>query len=624
MKLGLAFSEGIQQKSRRTGRIGAMAEVFGDASVIGRVETDLEALDHSISSWRILVLTLVLVALFGMVVVRMFKLTIIEGDRNLALSNGNRIMTKSIHAQRGIIYDRQGKVLVRNVPAFRLFKSASCQASGDLRWGQPKEYCSGYKLISRDEALTMEAKGDTESKRLEVDSLRQYLYKDVLAHVLGYTGELTESEYKERSKVKNYALGDRVGRTGVEEQYEDTLKGIDGKEMYEVDSTGNILREIGKVDPVDGKPVHLTIDIDIQKLAYDALGDNKGIVVVSDPRSGDVLAMVSKPSFDPNLFTIDDKDNQAMKLFNDEKNTPLLNRVIGGLYPPGSTFKLVIASGALEDGKITPKSVVVDNGEIVLNNYRFPNWYFKQYGKTEGPLNVVGALKRSNDIFFYKTAGDLGLSRIEYWAGMFGLGEKTGIDLPGENPGLVPTDEWKQKIIGDKWYLGDTYHLGIGQGYLLTSPIQVLNYTNIISNLGKKVTMHLGSSDTTGKNYEGNQIMLRDNAKVVRDGMIEACKENGTAYPLIGFKVDSKKLLDKADSDNYIKTEDGKVAVTIACKTGTAEYGDPKGKTHAWFTMFAPAYSPEISITVMVEGGGEGSTVASPIAKKILEGYFKN
>ena len=622
MNLGLAFSEGIHKKSKKSGRIGAMAEVFGDSAIIGRVETDLETLDSSISSWRLLMLSIIMVIVFGLMTARLFKLSVIESERNLALSNGNRVMAKSIHAQRGIIYDRQGRVLVRNIPAFRLFKSASCQATGDLRWGEPKEYCSGYKLISRDEALSLEAKGDAESKRLEVDSLRQYIYKDLLAHVLGYTGELTPGELEILSKPKNYILGDRLGRTGIEEQYEDTLRGVDGKEMYEVDSSGNILRELGKLAPVDGKPVNLSIDIDIQKEAFDALGDNKGMVVISDPRNGEVMAMVSKPSFDPNVFTVEDKDNTASKLFTDEKNTPLVNKAISSLYPPGSTFKLVVASAALETGTITAKTTVIDNGEIVLNGYRFPNWFFKQYGKTEGAVNVVAALKRSNDIFFYKVAGDLGLSNLVLWEKKFGLGEKTGIDLPNENPGLVPDEEWKQKVMREKWYLGDTYHLGIGQGYLLTTPLQVLNWTNVIANNGEIIKLHLARAGEA--RLAPTKIMTSDNAKIVREGMIEACQENGTAYPLIGFKVGfSEKLKARIDGDNFIDTKDGKVGVTIACKTGTAEYGDPKGKTHAWFTMFAPAYAPEISITVLVESGGEGSTVAAPIAKKVLEGWYK-
>lgn len=623
MKFGFAFPEGIAKKSKKTGRIGGMAEVFGEAAVIGRVETDMGALNDSISSWRVLFFSLLLVLCFGLLYARIFKLSIIEGDRNLALSNGNRIMTKTIHSQRGVIYDRQGRVLVRNIPAFRLFKSASCQSSGEAAWGEPKEFCSGYKLISREEALALEARGDSESKRLEVDSLRQYIYKDLLAHVLGYTGEITPSELEEKSSRKNYVLGDRIGRTGIEEQYEDVLRGKDGKEMFEVDSSGNVLRELGKVNPIDGNSVELSIDIDIQKIAFDLLGNNKGIVIVSDPRSGEVLAMVSKPSFDPNVFTLEDKSADITRLVNDESNVPLVNRVISGLYPPGSTFKIVVASGALEDGAITPKTTFIDNGEIVINNFRFPNWYFTQYGKTEGALDVVRALKRSNDIFFYKTAEAMGLSKLIFWERSFGLGSKTGVDLPSESDGLVPTDEWKTKVIGDKWYLGDTYHLGIGQGYLLTTPVQVLSWTNVIANLGEKIKLHLAKAEERPE-----RIISAETARVVRDGMVGACSEGGTASAFFGFKVvKTEKLKSRIDEVNFKDTSDGKVEIPVACKTGTAEYGSTgspqAGKTHAWFTMFAPAYAPEISISVLVEGGGEGSVVAAPLAKKVLEEYFR-
>lgn len=593
MKLGFAFGESVEKKTRRSGRIGGIAEVFGDEALVGRVETDLDALNDSISSWRLLVFSLLLVLSFALLFARIVKLSIIENERNLALSDGNRVMTKTIHAERGVIYDRNGKVLVRNVPAFRLFNQAKCSENENHRWGEPKEYCSGYKLISRDEALAITAKGDSASERLEVDSLRQYIYKDVLAHVLGYTGELSEEEI---SQKKNYNLGDRVGRTGIEEQYEDILRGKDGKELYEVDALGSVLRPLGRQEPVNGNSVNLSIDIDIQNRAFESLGNYKGVVIVSRPANGEILAMVSKPSFDPNIFTMGTGDPAGF--FGDQKNLPLINRAISGTYPPGSTFKLIVASGALEEGKINEKTIVDDNGVIDLNGYKFPNWYFLQYGKTEGPINVVRAITRSNDIFFYKTAGELGNDLLVRWEKNFGLGAQTGIDLPSESKGLVPDNEWKQKNIGDKWYLGDTYHLGIGQGYLLTTPIQVLNWTNIIANSGQLVKLHLA-----GAVEKPQKIISPENAKLIRDGMVGACSDGGTGYPLFGFKVKGEEI-------------------PIACKTGTAEYGGPKDKPHAWFTMFAPSDNPEISITVLVEGGGEGSVVAAPIAKKVLEGYY--
>lgn len=595
MKLGLAFGEGITKKSRKMGRTGGMTEVFGEEAVIGRVETDLDSLDNSISSWRVLLFPLILVVCFGLLFAKLFKLSVIEGERNLALSDGNRVMTKTIHSQRGVIYDRNGRMLVRNVPAFRLFKPSGCENIKTEKWGEPKEFCSGYRLISRDEALTITAKGGSEAKRLEVDSLRQYIYKESLAHVLGYTGEIGEEELKEKSQRKNYVLGDRVGRTGIEEEYEDVLRGIDGREMFEVDAEGNVLRELGRVAPRDGNSINLSIDIDIQNIAFDALGNNKGIVIVSRPENGEILALVSKPSYDPNIFNSEERAEEAKRLFGDIKNTPFVNRAISGLYPPGSTFKLVVATGALETGKITEKTLIEDTGEIVINNFKFPNWYFKQYGKKEGNLDVASAIKRSNDIFFYKTAEALGLSNLIKWEEKFGLGKKTGIDLPGEAEGLVPTDEWKQKVIGDKWYLGDTYHLGIGQGYLLVTPLQVNMWTNVFANRGKLCKPRVAKIEDSCVDLN----LKKENMDLVREGMVGACKTGGTAYVFFDYSKE------------------------VACKTGTAEYGDPKGKTHAWFTMFAPAYAPEISITVLVEGGGEGSVVAAPIAKKILEEYYK-
>lgn len=625
MKFGIAFGETIGKKTRKTGNTGGLAEVFGEEGIVGRVETELEFLDSSISPWRVVLFSLALVVCLSLLFFKLVRLQVIEGERNLALSDGNRIMVRAVHAGRGVIYDRKGRVLVRNVPAFRYFKSSTCQKGEGKGWGEPKEFCSGYSLISREEALALEAKGGPEAERLEIDTLRQYIYPEIFSHVLGYTGELTSDEFNtERIKDKNYILGDRVGRTGIEEQYEDILRGKDGKELFEVDAFGSVLRELGKVDPQDGPSVTLNIDMDLQKAAYNALGDVKGMVIASDPTTGELLAMVSRPTFNPNAFTMSDSDLDVSKYIADSKNMPMLNRAISGTYPPGSTFKLVVAGGALEEGKITKSTQVLDNGVITIGPYTFPNWYYKQYGKTEGQVNVIMAIKRSNDIFFYKVAEIMGNDMLASWEKKFGLGEKIGVDLPGELTGLVPTDEWKRKAVGDKWYLGDTMHLGIGQGYLLTTPIQVNYWTSVVANDGRKVSLKV-AKDVSGKfiSPSSERVISKENANLIREGMIGACSEGGTGYPLFNFQVAGDKLKSKIDGQNFTDAENGKVGVAVACKTGTAEYGDPKGKTHAWFTMFAPAFEPTIAITVLVEGGGEGSTVAAPVAKKVLEEWFK-
>ncbi len=533
-----------------------------------------------------------LVALFLILLAALARLQIFQGPYYRALANGNRIKEIILHAPRGVVFDRQGQPLLINIPAFRI---KSCNE---------RETQCETRVISKDQAIEIEARGLGKGQSLEVDVARQYLFGPMMGHLLGYVSEVTKEELGGQDK---YLLGDRIGRGGVEQYFQNELRGRDGKELVEVDAMGKGEKIISVIKPTPGRNIALSVDLSIQKVAHEAIKGASGVVIVSDPRTGEVLSLVSSPSFDPNLFTdlllsSEERGSKISGLFTGDSQ-PLFNRAISGTYPPGSTFKLITAIAGLETGGITPTTMIDDPGILIIGPYKFPNWKYLRDGGTQGIIDVVGAIQKSNDIFFYRTGEWTGLDHLTGWAEKFGLSKTLGIDLPGEVGGSVPDASWRA-IKAREWYLGDTYHLAIGQGDLLVTPLQVNFWTNAVANGGNLCvpTVVLGNG--------GKCRLLGINPKylaLVEKGMLAACSDGGTAYPLFNFK----------DPKNPGKT------IQIACKTGTAEFGDPKNRTHAWLTAFAPAENPTVSVTVLVEAGGEGSDGAAPIAKKILEAWFK-
>ncbi len=574
-------------------------------------------------SMRVFLLPFALIFLIGLLVIRLLSVTLFQGKYYTNLSNSNRVRTTVIHAPRGIIFDRNGTPLVFNIPGFRQEQHGSSDQAKIV-------------LLANEEATEKIARGE---KNIEVDNLRQYPYKDAFAHVLGYIGQITKEEL-DAPTLRTYNSGDIVGKTGIEQQYEEQLRGQDGKELLEVDAMGKEMRTLGKQDPVAGRNITTTLDAKLQQTAYKAMRDiKKGAVVVSTPQ-GEIVALVSKPSFDPNVFTLgktykvasDSAYTQISQVLLDGDNQPLLDRAISGTYPPGSTFKLVVAAAGLESGAIDEHFIVNDTGTLHLGEFSFGSWYFLQYGRTDGELNVVSAIKRSNDIFFYKTAEAVGVNRLATMAKKFGLGQKLGIDIAGEATGVVPDDSWKKKVIGEQWYLGDTYHYGIGQGYLLTTPLQVNGWTQAIANGGMLYQPRLlknttNTTNTTNKPIRTN-ILSQKTHELIHEGMIESCSTGGVAWSLFDFKVKNAKL--PIDGKNFLAVLEATTSaslkdyrrVSVACKTGTAQHGTEETMPHAWITLFAPAYDPQIVVTVLAESSGEGSNVAAPVAKKILEEWF--
>ncbi len=555
--------------------------------------------ENNISLWKlILIATISIFAITGLFT-RIFHLQVINGQENRDLADSNRVRIRVIHAPRGVIYDRNGKVLAQNDPGFRLVQK---NEKGEAK----------ITFLTRDQALLLESKKDPQFNDLEVDTIRSYPLGPSVAHILGYVGEMNAEEMRD-IQYAGYKLGDRVGRSGVEEVYERVLKGDDGAEIIEVDAAGKKLRSLRTIDPVPGQNLYLSIDADLQRQTYVALqegvtkvGSCCGAAVAQDPHTGQILALVSYPSFDANAFNDIKRSAEVTRYFTDP-HAPLLNRVIGGTYPPGSTFKIASALAGLSSGKITKETVYEDTGVMYLGPFSFANWYYTEYGKKEGSVDVIKALQRSNDIYFYQVGHLIGEEILGSVAKQIGMGKKLGIDLPGEVDGLIPNNEWKVKHIGEEWYPGDSLHMSIGQGFVLTTPLQILSQTSFIADDGQLIQPHLALKITHQDGsvvkefkYEpiAKDVFKKEDIETVKKGLSLVPKNGGTAWPFFNFSVPT------------------------AGKTGTAEFGDPKDKTHAWYTSYAPETNPTIALTVLVEAGGEGSSAAGPIAKQIYTWYF--
>lgn len=520
------------------------------------------------------ILSFVFLILLG----RLFQLQILQGKENRLLADTNRIQKIRLEAPRGMILDRHGEVLATNEP----------------------QYLVKDRAIKREEALSIQA--ENKDADLKIYFQRYYRFGDVFGHVLGYLGEVTKEELLERKfGFKGYFVGSLIGRLGVEREYEEILRGQAGSETVEVNTAGGIVRRIGEILPKPGKSITLALDQKLQEVAAREMGKRKGAIVASNPQNGEILLLYSSPSFDPNLFLKKDDQGEISKIINDEENQPLLNRVISGIYPPGSTFKIVTSVAGLEEGKITPDTLINDPGVIVVNDYKYANWYFTQYGRTEGEINLVRAITRSTDTYFYKVGEWVGVDNLVKWARKFNLDKQFGLDLPAESAGFIATPEWKEKNRGEKWFLGNTYHLAIGQGDVSLTPLGVNLMTAVVANGGKLCRPRMLRIDAENTPYQTECQDLgieKEYLEVIKKGMIGVCFTGGTGWPFFSFEP------------------------RVACKTGTAETGD--GKTsHAWFTVFAPADDPQIVLTVLVEKGGEGSSVAAPIAKEILKEFFR-
>ncbi len=529
--------------------------------------------DISEKNWKYWLFSIGLVLSFFILLASVLKLSLVQGKYYKELARENKVFESNIPAARGQILDRKGRVVAKSI--YQYFK-----LEGDNKIYDEAGDFNGYKF---------------EGKNLAYDLKRSYPYGESMAFVTGYVGKVNENDIKSNICGDKLTGDDTVGRGGVEGFGDCQLRGKDGKRLIEVDAKGNYIRELGRQEPTVSADLNLSIDAYWQEKIYQMLDGKKAVVIISEPKTGKIINFVSSPSFDPNVFSYNQDGKKIGEYLNDKDNFPLLNRVIAAKYHPGSVFKPVMAIAGLESGVINKETLFEDTGILKVGDYSYSNWLWTKSGRTDGMLNIVTAIKRSNDIFFYKLGEALGLERIKTWAQSFGYGKKTGIELTGELDGLVPDEKWKKEAKGENWYLGNTYHLSIGQGDLEVTPLQVNQMTNVIANNGIKCEMSI----LKDSEVECTDLKIKNNnIAIVLEGMKAACKSGGTAWPLFNFKTE------------------------IACKTGTAEVGDGSNDTHAWLTAFAPADDPQISITVLVERGGEGSDVAAPIVGDILKEWF--
>ncbi len=676
---------------------------------------------------RVLLLRIAVVLAFVTLAGQLWRLQIVQGDTFRWRANNNRFRVLPEPAARGVIYDRQGSILARNLPRYqvvivpedlpeeeveqarvlrrliRLLETPSPTSAGanghspvpatgrspsleetlpvtETTAASPAP--SGASIapafpsleelqaqiseaaresvfrpllvsdnIPRDAALLIqEESGNLPGIQVQVQPRREYPSGALTAAIVGYTGPIPR-ESVDVYVEQGYAQTDEIGLVGLEATFEDVLRGEAGYRAIVVDVYGREVRGIGSPQsPVPGHNLVLTIDLELQRAVEEALRNGlqaayrrAGVAIAMDPRNGAVLALVTLPSYDNNLFA-QGISAKAYAELTEDLDYPLVNHAISGIYPPGSVFKIIPAAAALEEEVITPRTLLGDSerldgandGVIWLPNKYFP-WDRRQdqpfycwvhkLGYGHGRINVVTALAVSCDVFFYQLSGGhvrfegLGLETLDQYAQLFGLGQLTGIDLPAENPGLVPDAKWKRQVYGQSWVTGDTYNIAIGQGFVLVTPLQMLNATVAVANGGYLYRPRLvyRTTDANGEvlqNFAPELIrelpIAREHLEVVRQGMYEAVNwEHGTAA--------------NAALPN----------VTVAGKTGTAEFfidrnqdgwpdRDAEGNlpTHAWFTAFAPYEDPEIALVILIEGGGEGSKAALPVAVEILQAYF--
>jgi len=610
-------------------------EESGDSAWFGSDSNNSDFLSLSLSGKKIRIFFIIILIGLTALLGKGFFLQIIKGNYYFSQAEGNRIKTQYVKANRGMIYDISGKPLVQNISGFSLvitpayLPTGSDEKSSVLSrvaflanmpledvtniLSQEEKYFYQPVIIKTginyDQAMAIKiASADLPGVSLDVDSWRKYFDGTNYSHLLGYVGKINAEEYE--AQKNNYLLTDNIGKTGLEKIYEKYLKGQYGEKKSEVDALGREKKIISQTSAQPGDDLVLTIDADLQSFIYkevDAKIKNKlgAVVIVSNPQNGEIMAMVDYPSYDNNLFTQGISKTDYKKLLEDPLN-PLFPRSYQGEYPSGSTVKIVEAAAALQEKIITRNTSVLSNGGIRVQQWFFPDWKAGGHGTT----NVIKAIAQSVNTFFYYIGGGygdfkgMGPTILGKYFSIFGLGLKTGIDLPGEKSGFVPTIDWKNKVKNEPWYIGDTYHLSIGQGDLLVTPLQVNLYTLIVANGGKifkphlvhQINFHDGRVDPVQLELVGTVAVSPENLAIVREGMRETIV-SGSARSLSALPVE------------------------VAGKTGTAQWNTTK-PNHAWFTAFAPYNNPNFCITVLVEQGGEGSSIAAPIAKDIINYWF--
>lgn len=583
---------------------------------------------------RLEVLAIIIVLVFISLVSRLGYLQVVQGKYYGQKSDGNRIRIVPTMAPRGIFFDRNGIALVSNLPGFTvsllpvngtipeeiIVKLAAILSIPvdeiQTKLNQNKVTFDPVRIKTNigPEIVTKieERRNELPGVVIEIQPIRSYSNNELGAHLFGYVSEINDVEL-EKSKANGYKTGDIVGKFGLEKVYDRELRGIDGGDQVEVNVTGRPVSVLGKRETIPGKNLVLTIDSRIQKAAEVAIDEQltylqtksefrnakAAAAIAMNPKTGEILAMVSRPSFNPNLFAggISSKD---WKMINENPNNPMDNKVISGEYPPGSTFKIITGTAALELGKVTPEEKILDTGK---------HWIIDKgnaEGEALGWINFKEALSKSDNVYFYEMGNRLGIDNLEKYARMFGLGAFTGINLPGESDGLVANKRYKEKNYGEEWYLSETFDAAIGQGFQLTTPLQVAVMMSQIANGGHRYRPYLVSKITEPnggvlKSFAPEEVgriaISPSTLGLIRESLREVALEGGTGF--------------EAFRD---------FPISIAGKTGTAE--NSHGSDHGWFIAYGPYEDPRIVVVVIVEQGGFGAGSAAPIVRKIMESAF--
>ena len=577
---------------------------------------------------------IVFLLLFG----RLFFLQIVEGERFTYLSENNRIRLKKVPGTRGMVFDRRGQLLVDSRPSFDLLFVPEDTSDPEQTLSQLARFLGREEgelldllqenksrppfqeiVLGRD--LDWPSVVAVETHQLELPGVtlrtrprRSYLANSMAAHLLGYLGEIGPKQLKAQ-KAKGYSMGDEIGQFGLERRWEEFLRGRSGGQQVEVDALGRRVRVLHEVGDIPGYNVLLTLDREVQETAYEVLHGKEGAIVALEVGSGAVLAMVSTPAFDPNVFARGVTAEEWRGLAGNHLH-PLNNRAVQGQYPPGSTFKIVLTIAALEEGAIQPETPLLCHGSMPFGNRVFRDW--KPQG--HGAVDLHKGLVQSCDVYFYQLGQRLGVDRIARYARALGLGEKSGIELDDEKAGLIPDSEWKQKRFGQPWFPGETPSISIGQGYVSVTPLQMANLMATVANGG-----------TLYRPWFVRKIESLDGA-VIREYRPEKIR----SIPLKQTTLEQLRgaLSDVVNSGEGTGGAAKSQIVQIAGKTGTAQVAEMRGKVvkseqlsyltrdHAWFVAYAPADKPEIAVAVLVEHGGHGGSAAAPLAKKVIEKYL--
>ncbi len=579
--------------------------------------------EHRLPQTRLAIVSYVIVGAIGLLLLGFWKLQVIDSERYTQLAERNRIRAIPIIAPRGRMLDREGRALVDNYPSFSvlLLRDDPKQMERSL-----PQIAEGLGVPLDDLQQQMEAAQDLpkfqpivikpeatqadiafiESHRADIPLLemlmvyrRRYLPDGFMAHASGYVGEVSAQQVE--SSNGRYRPGDIVGKTGLERQYNDVLSGTDGLRRVIVNSVGKDVGRLEQKEAIPGQQIQLTIDYDLQVVAEQALAGRKGAVVALDPRTGEVLALVSRPAPDPNLFAVR-VPREEWKRLNEDPDRPLLDRAIQAQLAPGSVFKVIMATAMLESKAIPENFSVLCTGTTDFYGRTFHCW--QKHG--HGVVSLHQAVVHSCDVFFYNVGKRLGIDRIAYYASQLGLGRKTGIDLPSEEAGLMPSGEWKQRVFHQKWYPGETISVAIGQGAVVATPLQLAHTIGGIALGGIFNQPHLlmGSQHVPGERFP----LSEDTTEKVTQAMFGVVNEGGTAA---GVHLEGIELCGKTGSAQVISAEGLKRAGR------QRRFSD-----NAWFVGYAPRRNPEIIVSALVEGGEHGASVAAPIARDIIKAYY--